>query len=55
MDGMKEVYLWYVLGIALTWYDSKIEAEKAARLAFPDEDADTRYARVGYRPFYVEV
>ena len=55
MDGMREVYLWYVLGIARTWYDRKIEAEKAARLAFPDEDADKRYARVGCRPFYEEV
>jgi len=52
---MLEVKFWYVGGIPQVWYGSKIEAEKAARLAFPDEDADKRYSRVFFKTFYEEV
>lgn len=43
--------MWYVMGIPQTWYDTKMCAERAARMEFPDEDPDKRYARVGYREF----
>jgi len=52
MDEMLGVQFWYVKGIPQTMYDNKLRAERAARLAFPDEDADTRYSRVGYKIFY---
>ena len=53
--GLKEVQLWYVLGISQIKYDNKLRAERAARLAFPDEDADKRYSRVHFKTFYEEV
>jgi len=52
--GLREVQLWYVLGISQTMYDNKLRAERAARLAFPDEDADKRYSRVHFKTFYEE-
>ena len=52
---LKEVQLWCVMGIPQTLYDNKLRAERAARLAFPDEDADKRYARVSFKTFYEEV
>jgi hypothetical protein len=51
----KEVQFWYVKGVPQTLYDNKLRAERAARLAFPDEDADKRYARVFFKTFYEEV
>lgn len=55
MDEMLEVQFWYVKGVPQTMYDNKLRAERAARLAFPDEDADKRYARVFFKTFYEEV
>lgn len=52
--GLKEVRLWCVLGISQIKYDNKLRAERAARLAFPDEDADKRYSRVHFKTFYEE-
>ena len=52
MEDQKEVQLWCVMGIPQTLYDNKLRAERAARLAFPDEDADKRYARVSFKTFY---
>jgi len=52
--GLREVQLWYVLGISQIMYDNKLRAERAARLAFPDEDADKRYSRVHFKTFYEE-
>ena len=49
---LKEVQLWCVMGIPQTLYDNKLRAERAARLAFPDEDADKRYSRVSFKTFY---
>lgn len=51
----KEVQFWYVKGVPQTLYDNKLRAERAARLAFPDEDADKRYSRVFFKTFYEEV
>jgi hypothetical protein len=39
---MEAVDLWYVMGIAGLWYETKMQAEEAARKAFPDEGADKR-------------
>jgi hypothetical protein len=55
MDEMLEVQFWYVKGVPQTLYDNKLRAERAARLAFPDEDADKRYSRVFFKTFYEEV
>ena len=54
IDGLKEVELWYVRGIIGTYYETKLLAERAAWVAFPDEDAHSRYARVFYKRCYVE-
>lgn len=51
-------YVWYVQGEegtetrVPTLLDSKEAAEKYARLLFPGESPDTRYARVMYRPVW---
>lgn len=55
MDEMLEVQFWYVKGVPQTMYDNKLRAELAACRAFPDEDADKRYARVSFKTFYEEV
>jgi hypothetical protein len=47
------VELWYVFG-ASGMYPTKIVAEEAARLRFPHEDPDARYARIGYRTFILD-
>ena len=49
------VELWYVKGIVGVYYETKMQAEEAARKAFPDEGADKRYARIYYKTFYQEV
>ena len=54
MYGLKEVEMWYVLGIKDTYYATKMAAEVAARQAFPDEDPDKRYGRVYYKTMYYE-
>ena len=48
IDGLAllEVDLWYVVGIGGVYYGTKIQAEAAARQAFPDEDERRRYARI---------
>ena len=38
IDGLVEVDLWYVVGIGGVYYGTKIQAEAAARQAFPDEE-----------------
>ena len=57
IDGLAllEVDLWYVVGIGGVYYGTKIQAEAAARQAFPEESEDKRYARVFYKRFYQEV
>jgi len=55
LENTKEVQFWYVKGVPQTLYDNKLRAERAARLAFPDEDADKRYSRVFFKTFYEEV
>ena len=55
IDGLFEVDLWYVIGIGGVYYGTKIQAETAARQAFPDEDERLRYARIYYKRFYQEV
>ena len=57
IDGLAllEVDLWYVVGIGGVYYGTKIQAETAARQAFPDEDERRRYARIYYKRFYQEV
>lgn len=49
------VELWYVVGIGGVYYGTKMQAEAEARKAFPNEDADKRYARIYYKTFYQEV
>lgn len=53
------VQVWYVQGESdlsvdpdkpgPTLWETKEDAEKYARYLFPDEDPDTRYARIYYR------
>lgn len=52
--GSVSVTLWRVVGIAGKLYPTKMAAEVAARLQFPDEGPDERYARVFYRRFILE-
>jgi len=50
---MKEgdtIKLWGVMGERGAWFATKIEAEAHARVSFPNENPDTRYARI----FYIE-
>ena len=54
-EGFKQVKLWYVQGIIGTYYETKVQAEEAARKAFLFDDADKRYARIYYKRFYQEV
>jgi hypothetical protein len=54
MEGFKAVEMWYVRGIIGTYYETKLMAERAAWVAFPDEDSQTRYARVYYKTFFKE-
>ena len=43
--------VWYVQGESdvPTLWETKEDAEKYARYLFPDEDPDTRYARIYFR------
>lgn len=52
---MKEVLLWGVRGAPQEWFETKIQAEVRARVLFPIDDPDARYARVFFKVFYVEV
>ena len=54
-DDLEAVDLWYVMGIAGVWYETKMLAEAEARKAFPKEDAVKRYSRVYYKTFYQEI
>ena len=49
------VELWYVKGIVGVYYETKMQAEEAARKAFIFDDADKRYARIWCKTFYQEV
>jgi hypothetical protein len=51
IPGTHEVILWHVRGVENVWYPTKIAAESCARVRFPDEDVETRYARVFYKEF----
>ena len=51
-DG--HVELWCVHGIQFGYFPHKIDAEAAARVAFPDESEDRRYARIYFKRFYPE-
>lgn len=53
----EQVVVWYVQGMSGPedrWL-TKIDAEKAARLRFPDENPDTRYARIWFKTYFREV
>ena len=54
-DDLEAVDLWYVKGIVGVYYETKMQAEEAARKAFIFDDADKRYARVYYKTFYQEI
>jgi len=54
-DELRQVQLWYVKGVPQTLYDNKLRAERAARLAFPDETVSERYSRIYYKTFMEEV
>ena len=49
-----KITLWHVKGIPGQYWDHKMDCEAAARKAFPDEGADSRYARVFYTNFFKE-
>lgn len=53
-DDLEAVNLWYVVGIGGVYYGTKMQAEAEARKAFPNEDADKRYARIYYKTFYYQ-
>jgi len=55
MDDLREVTLWYAVGLGGVYYGTKEQCEKDLRKAYPDEDPATRYARVFYKTFYEEV
>jgi hypothetical protein len=55
MDDLREVTLWYAVGLGGVYYGTKDQCEKDLRKAFPNEDPDTRYARVFYKTFYEEI
>ena len=56
MNGfIKEVQLWYAVGLGGVYYSTKEQCEAEVRKAYPDEDPNTRYARVFYKTFYEEV
>ena len=55
LEGFKQVQLWYVQGIIGTYYETKLLAERAAWIAFPDEAANVRYARIWYKTVMEEV
>lgn len=46
---MTDIY-WIVQGIE-EWFATKMDAEIAARKAFPDESPGSRYARIYYRMY----
>lgn len=54
-DDLRQVQLWHVQGIIGTYYETKQLAEKAAWVAFPEEIASARYARLYVKTFYKEV
>ena len=54
-DDLKAVDLWYVKGIVGVYYETKMQAEEAARKAFIFDDADKRYARIWCKTSYQEV
>jgi hypothetical protein len=54
-DYLRQVQLWHVQGIIGTYYETKQLAEKAAWVAFPEEIASARYARLYVKTFYHEV
>ena len=53
-------YVWYVAGadgddtIRAVLFSTKLAAEMYARLKFPDESPDARYARIFYRSVWEE-
>jgi hypothetical protein len=53
-DTLPHVLIWYVQGIDTWVFPTKIVAEHAARISFPNEDPHTRYGRIFYRKFYQE-
>jgi hypothetical protein len=55
LEGFKQVQLWYVQGIIGTYYETKLLAERAAWMAFPDETANVRYSRIWYKTVMEEV
>ena len=55
MDDLREVQLWYAVGLGGMYYGSKEQCEKEVRKAFPDEGAQLNYTRVFFKTFYEEV
>lgn len=49
---VKQVLLWGVKDAPGEWYETKIQAEVRARVLFPIDDPDRRYARVFFKVFY---
>ena len=45
------VELWYARGLE-DYYPTKLCVEIALRARYPDEDEDTRYARIYFHTFY---
>jgi hypothetical protein len=48
------VELWHVGGMDGWLFPTKIVAEEAARLRFPHESPDARYARIGYATYVLD-
>jgi hypothetical protein len=46
------VELWYVRGIEGHYFPTKPVAERVARLSFPNETEDRRYARIFFHRFW---
>jgi len=55
VHDLREVQLWYAVGLGGVYYGTKEQCEKEVRKAYPDESPDKRYARVFCKTFYEEV
>ncbi|MGK2884352.1 MAG: hypothetical protein ACSLE8_06185 [Rhodococcus sp. (in: high G+C Gram-positive bacteria)] len=53
-DQFELVEVWHVRGLPHVMFDTKIEAETAARFWFPHENIDQRYSRLSYSTLFQE-
>ena len=54
-NDLREVQLWYAVGLGGVYYCTKEQCEAAVRKAYPDETPAGRYARMFCKTFYEEI